>query len=198
MEKNKVYSGSQIKTLTKQDKFYKFINKTLYQAGQEYDLGEITCNSPFNPSGENTPGGIYVIERKFINHHFIKDCFIATIELYDDSRVYVESDKFKVDRFKITKIQTFDEFTFENNICQKCMFYKTDYLEIHCRQCLEKQDCTCYSCLRNLETVGGCEDCRYCVKCGNFCRKCFSCLSCYGIVDEDIITCGECSKSFRY
>ena len=87
----------------------------------QYKLGLNTDTKPFNPTGTCKEGGLYFIDEKnlneYIQRHFAvyrgqrKIYFsqygdkVATIEIPNDSKIYMEGCKCKADKFNITKIE---------------------------------------------------------------------------------------------
>lgn len=102
------YSGAEFNKIYKGIKLYKFLNNDLIHFGFRYEIGLNIDSLPFNPNGECSEGGLYFCEESKCYHFwqtFGKK--IATIEIPDDARIYVEKNKFKTNKLVITDITNF-------------------------------------------------------------------------------------------
>ena len=82
----------------------------------QYSIGINIDNIEFNPTSECEKGGLYfVIKEEIIKYYFDYGNKIAKIIIMDDSLVYIETSKFKTNKFIIIEIFNLCEFL--NNFC---------------------------------------------------------------------------------
>ena len=91
------------------------MNDDLKHFNFTYKKGLNVDTEPFNPTGECSKGGLYFCEESKCRFYFCHyGSKLALVEIPNDSRVYVEEDKFKADKLIIKKIINFcdvdDEF----------------------------------------------------------------------------------------
>ena len=79
-------------------KLYKILNHNLRHYDFQYREGLNKDTIMFNPSYECQRGGLYFCEEKFIIDYINYGIKIATVEILDDARVYVENRKFKANK----------------------------------------------------------------------------------------------------
>lgn len=75
----------------------------------QYKEGKNVDSIKFNPTGSCQGGGMYFVTLDNIQEFLSFGDHLAVIEVYDNSRVYVEKNKFKANKFNIVKIIPFDE-----------------------------------------------------------------------------------------
>ena len=79
-------------------------NDTLCHHNFQYTEGLNIDTVIFNPTNECRSGGLYFCEEVFFIDYIEHGIKIATVEISDDARVYVESKKFKADKLIISNI----------------------------------------------------------------------------------------------
>ena len=111
------YTGMEFNEYHKQKntKFYKFLNNDLTHYGFKYQLGVNIDTEQFNPTRECSKGGFYFCTESDYHFYFYKyGTKLASIEIPDDARVYVEKNKFKSDKIIIKEIRDFIDV--DNNV----------------------------------------------------------------------------------
>ncbi len=92
---------------------YCYFRNTLCHHNFQYKEGLNIDTCIFNPTKECQTGGLYFCEEIFFINYIGCGIKIATVEILDDARVYVESKKFKADKLIISNIillKDFDKF----------------------------------------------------------------------------------------
>lgn len=85
--------------------YYKVLSHDGIHHGMLYDkTGTYKDSKEFKPKGFSRSGGLYFSDKANIHRYFSNGVKIATIEISDDARVYVEHEQAKVDKFTITDI----------------------------------------------------------------------------------------------
>src|SRR3990167_3573208 len=84
--------------------FYKFLSVDNIHHGFKYQIGLNIDNVEFDPTGECKRGGLYFTNIINIFKLYEYGNKISRIEILDDSQVYIETDKFKTDKFIIKSI----------------------------------------------------------------------------------------------
>ena len=84
--------------------FYKFLSVDNIHHGFKYQIGLNIDNVEFDPTGECKRGGLYFTNIINIFKFYEYGNKISRIEILDDSQVYIETDKFKTDKFIIKSI----------------------------------------------------------------------------------------------
>lgn len=127
IEFNKMYNGK---------RFYKFIDKNL-NYGLKYKEGLNIESGMINPSDSCVPDSLYFCAENDC-HKFWKDydeAYISEITISDDTKVYVECEKFKADKLILNKIMEFcdmpDDFWMEI-LCYDCAALKYIKLDNVC------------------------------------------------------------------
>ena len=107
-------TGKLFNKLNGKKKLFKILNNNLCHYGFKYKEGYNIDTVMFNPSYECQPGGLYFCEERFLFDFINYGTKIATVEILDDARVYVENRKFKVNKIILSNIillKDFDKFT---------------------------------------------------------------------------------------
>ena len=120
LEFKKVYSGKDFNELTKGKVFVRFNNKTEIHNKMTYKDGLNVDILPFSPSGTCSKGGMYFCEGIYFASYCDEHVFLRFVTIPDDAQVYVESEKFKTDKFILSERV---EYT-HKNICS--LIYKED------------------------------------------------------------------------
>jgi len=98
-----IYPDGEFYRLTNEEELHK---KILYKTGINTDI------LPFNPKGECEPGGMYFFHISQL-HMYKKYCsdieFIRKVSFTENSKIYVERDKFKTNEFVLGEREIFDE-----------------------------------------------------------------------------------------
>lgn len=108
------YSGKEFNEIYNDVKFYKFLNDNMIHFGIKYELGLNIDKVQFNPLSNQysqcSRGGLYFCEESkchlYWNQYGTK---LAIITIPNNSRVYVEKDKFKADKIIIDEILDFKD-----------------------------------------------------------------------------------------
>jgi hypothetical protein len=102
-----VLSGEEFNKINNRKLFVKLTNYNENHNGFQFDSGLNVDTVPFNPEGECLPGGIYFCELKKMIHWLDYDdqpmVYYRYVLIPEDSRVYIENDKFKADKLILTK-----------------------------------------------------------------------------------------------
>ena len=115
LEISKVYSGEEFNNLTKGKTFIKILNKKQNHNGFQYKLGLNVDSKPFNPIGTCLSGGLYFSEAKnFLLFYHCGESMWRII-IPNDSKVYVEENKFKADKFVLDEKCFIEDFSFLND-----------------------------------------------------------------------------------
>ena len=76
----------------------------------KYQLGINENTEKFNPNEKCVGGGLYFADVSNVFEYRRFGCEIATIELLDDEDIYIEDGKCKTNKFKITSIDSIENF----------------------------------------------------------------------------------------
>lgn len=85
--------------------YFKILAKSLIHRDLKYKEGLNEDIIPFNPSGECCSGGLYFTNKHYIHNYCGYGDLLAEIELCEDSKVWLESEKAKANKFNIIKIR---------------------------------------------------------------------------------------------
>jgi phage regulator Rha-like protein len=108
-----VLSGTDFKK-TFSGPFYKFLNNDYKHHNFTYNLGLNVDNEQFNPIGECQKGGLYFCELDKCHLYYSGfGNYLARIDVPDNAKVYIETDKFKADRLIVSTITHFDNVPIE-------------------------------------------------------------------------------------
>lgn len=109
-------SGAEFKKRVTDQPVHKVLNSKsgFVHGSMQYARGHNQDVLPFNPSGWCQAGGMYFTTLKHIGSFLNYGSHVATITLYDDSRVYREGNKFKADKFFIEDIVPSNDFVDAN------------------------------------------------------------------------------------
>jgi hypothetical protein len=107
----KVMTGEKFKEKYPNYKPMKILNTKMKHYGYQYKIGINIDILPFNPTGENSAGGLYFTNEENIHRFIDYGENVAYINILNNSLIYLESDrKYKADRFEITKIISLEEY----------------------------------------------------------------------------------------
>lgn len=109
-------TGAEFKERVTSGPVYKMLSDDHIHNEFEYKLGHNEDTIPFNPTEQCRAGGLYFSTLDNLGNFYSYGEEVATITLYDDSRVYVEDLKFKADKFRITDITPLHEFCREEEV----------------------------------------------------------------------------------
>jgi hypothetical protein len=84
---------------TQKPRFYKFLSKNAIHYDFQYKQGLNVDINPFCPHGSCEKGGLYFADKMNILDYSTFGDYICEVEIPDDAQVYVESCKFKCDKF---------------------------------------------------------------------------------------------------
>ena len=101
---SKEITGKLFNELIGETKIYKILNNTLCHYNFQYKEGLNIDTVVFNPTNKCQSGGLYFCEEKFLINYISYGIKIATVEILDDARIYVESKKFKADKLILSNI----------------------------------------------------------------------------------------------
>ena len=107
-------TGILFNKLIGEKKIYKVLDNNLCHNNFQYKIGLNIDTNIFNPIGECQSSGLYFCEEAFLFENINYGEKIATVEILDDARVYVENNKFKADKIILSNIillKDFDKFT---------------------------------------------------------------------------------------
>ena len=108
----KVISPEELLVEYPDGEFYRLTNKKELHNNMQYKTGINTDILPFNPDGECKHGGMYFFHISQLHMYEIY-CrninFIRKVSLTENSRIYVEKDKFKTNEFVLGEREKFDE-----------------------------------------------------------------------------------------
>ena len=96
-------SGLEFKLKYPNTDFYKLTNEDENHNRFQFKDGLNIDFNTFNPTGSCSKGGLYFTEYDkislWINYNFQNMKYIRKVEILDDSKVYIEENKFKADKF---------------------------------------------------------------------------------------------------
>ena len=121
---NTTYTGSEFNNLTKDKHFVRLTIEDENHNGFQYKTGLNIDTLPFNPIGNCTPGGLYFCEMKYFpifleyNDKICKK--IRSVQIPDDSLVYIEDNKYKTDKFILGEAK---EIYTDLNLCLEAVKY---------------------------------------------------------------------------
>ena len=102
----KVYTGTEFNYLTKSMRFVRLTNKKENHNGFQYKTGLNVDHLPFNPSKKCKAGGLYFCDfndfNKFIKYNDKMCVNMRAVIIPDDAKVYVETGKYKADKFMLS------------------------------------------------------------------------------------------------
>ena len=90
--------------------FVKVLNFKEKHNGFQYTDGKNEDDLPFNSSGQCEPGGLYFTEKNLIFDYLSYGDHIRIIKILPDSKIYIESGKYKANKLELGKSYKFSEF----------------------------------------------------------------------------------------
>lgn len=95
-----ILSGKEFKSIHGHKTFYRITNNLECHRGFQYKTGVNIDHLPFNPTGECSAGGLYFTEVDKLSMWItLNSTYIRRVEIMNDSRIYIEDNKFKADKF---------------------------------------------------------------------------------------------------
>ena len=95
--------------------FYKILRKDLTHNGFTFKEGINIDTNKFNPSGSCSEGGLYFTNYENIYDYLNYGANVCSVNILDDSLVYVEDKKFKADKIDIQNICLISDFVLFSN-----------------------------------------------------------------------------------
>ena len=112
-------SGSEFKLKYPNTDFYKLTNEDENHNEFQFKDGLNIDSNTFNPTGSCTKGGLYFTEHDKIGLWIIYNRqnmkYIRKVEILDDSKVYIEENKFKADKFILRERILLEDFASWND-----------------------------------------------------------------------------------
>lgn len=131
MKKNKMFEIGTVITPKDLDDFecYKITNEEEIHHGLNYKDGLIIDPIEFLPFGQCITGGMYFFTREqlpFFSEYVDNPYWIRKITFPDDAKIYVETNKFKCDKFILGPRKKFNIFDFSLTEEEKITVVKSD------------------------------------------------------------------------
>jgi hypothetical protein len=119
-------SGKKFKKLFPNYKPHKIISESFIHNNYKYKLGLNIDSVKFNPTSTCFKGGLYLSDLTDIHQYLRYGPNIGTITILDDSKVYLENNKIKVDKLFLDQIQLWKIFINNQHEKIQCKFVKSD------------------------------------------------------------------------
>lgn len=127
MEFNKNYSGKEFKELFPEIKLYKLLKKNnMKYEDYKFKIGENVEPSSFTAEirRKGCEFGFHLLEPKYIFKFVSHEFMFATVEIQDDSIIYIKAETYKVNKFIITDIMNMTDFiNLPEMIQPACQYY---------------------------------------------------------------------------
>ena len=94
-------TGKDFKETYPNIELYKVLKEDYTHNNFKYKDGLNIDTAPFNPSGQCSRSGIYVTELNKLGLWLSYGSYICKVTILDDSSVYIEEDKFKIDKINL-------------------------------------------------------------------------------------------------
>jgi hypothetical protein len=108
------YTGKEFNEITKGTQFYRFTNQEEDHNGFAYKDGLNIDFLKFNPNGQCSAGGLYFTDAINAVKWMGNNNWMRIVTIPYDARVYIENNKYKIDRFMLSKRKPIHEFTFDD------------------------------------------------------------------------------------
>jgi hypothetical protein len=125
-----IYTGKEFNELTQGKKFVKITVANDIHRDFKYKTGEneLPYNEPFNPEGQCSGGGFYFFEDQNVYSHvkfYFEDLYYRNVVVPDDTLIYVENNKYKINKFELSDKQPLERLSVWQNMeyCMKAISF---------------------------------------------------------------------------